>query len=57
MHTCEGLSPKGDEVLDWREMVARYPGARLKLLEGGDHAVSDFEQHLPELLAFLALAA
>lgn len=47
---------KGDEVLDWREMTGRYPGIRLKLLEGGDHALSDFEQHLAEVLAFLQLA-
>ncbi len=47
---------KGDELLDWREMAARYAGARIKLLEGGDHALSDFDQHLPELLHFLNLA-
>lgn len=47
---------KGDEVLDWREMAGRYPGARLKLLEGGDHALSDFDEHLGEVLAFLRLA-
>jgi hypothetical protein len=47
---------KGDEVLDWREMTARYPGARIKLLEGGDHALSDFDAHLPDILAFLQLA-
>ncbi len=46
---------KGDELLDWREMTARYPGAHLRLLEGGDHALSDFETHLPHLLAFLEL--
>jgi predicted esterase YcpF (UPF0227 family) len=46
---------KGDEVLDWREMQARYPGARIRLLEGGDHALSNFEAHLPEILAFLGL--
>lgn len=44
---------KGDEVLDWREMTARYSGARIKLLEGGDHALSDFDAHLPEVLEFL----
>ena len=44
---------KGDEVLDWREMTARYPGARIKLLEGGDHAISDFDVHVPDILAFL----
>ncbi|WP_341908260.1 YqiA/YcfP family alpha/beta fold hydrolase [Polaromonas sp. YR568] len=46
---------KGDEVLDWREMTARYAGAKLRLLEGGDHALSDFDDHLPAILAFLGL--
>jgi len=46
---------KGDEVLDWREMTARYPGATVRLLDGGDHALSDFDEHLPHLLAFLGL--
>ncbi len=47
---------KGDEVLDWREMTGRYPGARIKLLEGGDHALSDFDEHLEEVVSFLELA-
>lgn len=47
---------KGDEVLDWREMVARCAGCRIKLLEGGDHALSDFDAHLPDVIDFLALA-
>ena len=46
---------KGDEVLDWREMSARYAGASLRLVEGSDHALSDFELHLPALLGFLGL--
>jgi predicted esterase YcpF (UPF0227 family) len=46
---------KGDALLDWREMTARYPGATLRLLEGGDHALSDFDDHLPHLLRFLEL--
>jgi uncharacterized protein len=46
---------KGDEVLDWREMTGRYPGVRIKLLEGGDHALSDFDQHLDEIVRFLQL--
>lgn len=52
------LVAKGDEVLDWREMHAAYaghPGVHIRLLEGGDHTVSDFEQHLPEVLQFLQL--
>lgn len=47
---------KGDEVLDWEEMTARYSGAHIRLLEGGDHALSDFDTHLPEILDFLKLA-
>lgn len=46
---------KGDEVLDWREMTARVAPCRVKLLEGGDHALSDFDNHLPDILAFLGL--
>ena len=46
---------KGDEVLDWREMQARYPGAPGRVLEGGDHALTDYEDHLPELMRFLGL--
>jgi uncharacterized protein len=46
---------KGDEVLDWREMTARYPGVKLRLLEDGDHALSDFDEHLPDILEFLHL--
>jgi len=49
---------KGDEVLDWREMSSRYAGCRIKLLEGGDHALSGFEtEQLPDVLRFLGLAA
>ena len=50
------LIAKGDEVLDWRDMTARYDGAQIRLLEGGDHALSDFQTHLPLLLDFLDLA-
>ncbi len=48
---------KGDEVLDWREMTARYAGAHIRLVEGSDHALSDFDDHLPAILDFLDLAA
>lgn len=47
---------KGDEVLDWREMTGRYPMVRTKLLGGSDHALSDFDQHLDDVLQFLQLA-
>jgi uncharacterized protein len=46
---------KGDAVLDWREMLGRYPQATVKLLEGSDHALSDFDAHLDEIMDFLQL--
>ena len=46
---------KGDEVLDWREMTARYAGAHIKLLEGSDHGLTDFDQHMDEVFTFLGL--
>lgn len=48
---------KGDEVLDWREMQARYAASPVRLLEGGNHALSDFAQHLPAIDHFLGLHA
>jgi uncharacterized protein len=47
---------RGDEVLDWREMVARYPGVHLKLLADSDHALSDFDDHIDEVISHLQLA-
>ena len=46
------LAAKGDEVLDWREMVAKYPGAKQLILEGGDHAISDYPNYLNQLMQF-----
>ncbi len=45
----------GDEVLDWREMSARYAGAKIRLVQGSDHALSDFDEHLPSILQWLKL--
>ena len=47
---------KGDEVLDWREMLACHEAGRVRLVEGSDHALSDFDLYLPEILEFLRLA-
>ncbi|QKO23932.1 YqiA/YcfP family alpha/beta fold hydrolase [Rhodoferax sp. BAB1] len=51
------LIAKGDEVLDWREMSAHYRGAHMRLLEGSNHAITEFADHLDEVLAFLDLAS
>lgn len=48
---------KGDEVLSWVEMTGRYRGCRIRLLEGSNHAISEFERHLPEVAGFLGLSS
>ena len=47
---------QGDEVLDWREMVAFCAGSTTTLLPGSDHAISDFDQHIDAVFQFLGLA-
>jgi predicted esterase YcpF (UPF0227 family) len=46
------LLETGDEVLDYREAVAAFPGARQIVLEGGDHGFTRFTDYLPDILAF-----
>ncbi|MEF9943834.1 MAG: YqiA/YcfP family alpha/beta fold hydrolase, partial [Burkholderiaceae bacterium] len=48
------LAATGDQLLDWREMVAKYRGAHQRVIEGSDHELTDFDQHLPHVLAFCA---
>lgn len=47
------LIAKGDELLDWREMLARYAGCNGDVLEGSDHGLTDFDDHLPGLVRHL----
>lgn len=46
------LACKGDEVLDWRDMADWYAGSHGRILEGGDHGISDFERWMPDVLDF-----
>lgn len=46
---------RGDEVLDWREMAHRHAGARLHIVDGSDHGLRDFDDHIARILAFLGL--
>lgn len=50
------VAAQGDELLDWREMVARYPGAQHLVIPGSDHGLSDFESHWPMVRDFLLKA-
>ncbi|RYF04938.1 MAG: esterase, partial [Oxalobacteraceae bacterium] len=51
------LAATGDEVLDYRDMVAHYAGAQQHVIEGSDHAVSEFAQYVDQVLAFCMTAA
>ena len=42
----------GDEVLDYREAVAKYTGAKQLVIQGSDHGFADFERHLDSVLSF-----
>ena len=46
------IAAKGDEILDWREMVAALPGVATRILEGSDHAIADFASYVDEVLGF-----
>ncbi len=49
------LLETGDEVLDYRDAVRKYEGARMVIREGGDHMLQSFPEHLPRMLAFAGL--
>lgn len=49
------LVETGDEVLDYRQAVARYAGCRQIVLDGGDHSFTRFPACLPQLIEFCGL--
>ncbi len=53
---CLLIAATGDELLDWRDMVAAWEGAETFVIEGSDHALSDFEHHIDRVLAFAGIA-
>jgi len=48
------IAAKGDELLDWKEMVEFYEGANQLVLEGSDHGIADYGNHLPKVLEFIS---
>ncbi len=49
------LVETGDEVLDYRQAVARYAGCRQEIFPGGDHSFTRFPDLLPQLFEFCRL--
>lgn len=50
------LAATGDELLDWHLMQAHYQQANQIIIQGSNHGISDFEQYLPQVLAFCGIA-
>ena len=49
------LQQTEDEVLDYRQAVAKFQGAKQTVEEGGDHSFVDFERYPQKIIEFLAL--
>ena len=51
------LVQTGDEVLDYRNAVARYAGAKQYVIPGGDHGFQHLEHYWDEILAFSGIGS
>jgi predicted esterase YcpF (UPF0227 family) len=49
------LQQTEDEVLDYRQAVAHFAGAKQTVEQGGDHSFVDFERYPAQIIEFLAL--
>ncbi len=50
------LVEQGDEVLDYRQAVERYAGARQTVLPGGDHSFTRWNDYLDAIVEFAGIA-
>ena len=46
------IAATGDEVLDYRDMVRHYAGARQVVIDGSNHAITEFADYVDDVLAF-----
>jgi hypothetical protein len=49
------IAATGDEVLDYRAAVTRYRGCRQIVIDGSDHGLSDFGNHVDAVLEFCGI--
>jgi hypothetical protein len=54
---CLLVAATGDTLLDWREMVARYPDVHQRIIEGSDHGLADFGDYIDDVIDFAIGAA
>jgi predicted esterase YcpF (UPF0227 family) len=50
------LVETGDEVLDYRLAVKKYLGATQLVVQGGDHSLASFPEHIPLLMDFAGMS-
>lgn len=46
------LAETGDEVLDYRQAVAKYAGAKQTVLQGGDHSFTRWPEYMDAIIDF-----
>jgi predicted esterase YcpF (UPF0227 family) len=46
------IAATADEVLDYRDMVRHYAGARQVVIDGSTHAITEFADYVDDVLAF-----
>jgi uncharacterized protein len=46
------VAATGDEVIDWTQMTRKYALCRQRVIQGSDHALSDFGRYIDEVIAF-----
>jgi uncharacterized protein len=46
------LAATGDELLDWQEMAAFYPGAQQIIIQGSDHGIHNYSDYLDAVVGF-----
>lgn len=51
------LAATGDEVLDYRDMVRHYAGARQQVIQGSDHGIAEFADYVDSVLDFCGVEA
>jgi predicted esterase YcpF (UPF0227 family) len=49
------LLETGDEVLDYRDALTKYAGARTVVRQGGDHSLQCFAEMIPRVLHFAGM--
>ena len=49
------IAATGDEVLDWRDMVAHYAGAQHTVIDGSDHGIAEFADYADAVLRFCGI--